>query len=769
MNQPKVSVIIPVYNVEDYIELTLQSLLSQTLEEIEIILIDDGSTDNSQQIIQSYAKKYENIKVILQQNSGPSSARNRGIKQANGDFIVFVDSDDLLPENSIELRYNAAIQQNADIVIGGTYKFNSKRKWPMVKHFLGEGEKHVVTDSDILWTVGPCNKIYKTEIIKKLKFPEHIKYAEDQVFVIQAYLNAKKIYSINETVYYYRMREVSGNDSLTQQIYTDSANVLRQIYDVWTTTCCRINQYTENDFFRISIKKNYLNRLAEADIWPALKAAIIGKNKEVQKNALQYAINIVESVEPRVLVEQTKFKWIMSKGIIDKYLFIDKSNRNLVLKLLTTLFSKMDAESLYHYEREQKYFVTYMQKAVKKQSILPIYEYLTHRRLKKIQKSLKPANLRKSFNKRLVKFCSEDIFKISKNLPVKKELVILATNRSTELEGNLKAVHDELSKHHQIQPLIYLKQNKVSNVELIKMYYHFARAKYIILDDYYRQLYGYEFNKDTEIIQLWHACGAFKKFGFSAIGQGESNTFNFEKRAHQHYTNVITSAKEINKYYAEAFNIPENKVLNLGVPRTDSMLNADYREYIRLKLEKDYPEIKGKKVITYAPTFRGNPKERKNFNCELDYTHLINELGDSYVLILKLHPVVNEESVQIPEQYRDKILNLTSYKDINDLLIVTDILITDYSSVIFEYSLLERPTILFAYDLEDYIDERNFYYDYQELVPGPIAKTNEELIQLIKNNRFDFNKIRNFKNKFFDYTDGESTKRVVEYIISHTH
>ncbi|MBQ1785969.1 MAG: glycosyltransferase, partial [Turicibacter sp.] len=532
MNQPKVSIIIPVYNVEDYIGLTLDSLLNQTLKEIEIILIDDGSTDNSRQIIDDYSKKYENIKVILQENSGPSHARNRGIIEATGEFITFADSDDLLPEDSIEVRYNTAIEQDADIVIGATYKFNSKRKWPLKTHFLGNGEKKVQVNGEILWTVSPWNKIYKSEIIKELKFPESIKYAEDQVFVIEAYLRAKKIYSIDNVVYYYRMREDNSAESLTQKRYSESANVLRQICDVWLTTCGIIDKYIDNEFFADNIKRNYLNRLAEADIWPTLKSAIISKNKEVQKQALEYCIILVKSMSVNVLRGQSKFRWIMSKGLVDKYLFIHKSNRKLLLQLITALFNKMDSESLYEFKQEQKYFVDYMEKAVNSQSNIQIYAFLANRRFDRIRNSLKPANLKKSFNKRLVKFCSEDVFKISRCFPVKKDLLILATNRSAELEGNLKAINDELATKSNLRVIMYLKQDKVSNMNLIRMYYHFARAKYIIIDDYYRQLYGYKFNKETEIIQVWHACGAFKKFGFSAIGQGESNTLSFERRAH---------------------------------------------------------------------------------------------------------------------------------------------------------------------------------------------------------------------------------------------
>ncbi|MGL5693368.1 MAG: bifunctional glycosyltransferase/CDP-glycerol:glycerophosphate glycerophosphotransferase, partial [Peptostreptococcaceae bacterium] len=606
MSTPKISIIIPVYNVEDYIGLTIESLLNQTLKEIEIILIDDGSTDNSKDIISRYADKYKNIKVMFQQNSGPSKARNKGIKEATGEYIVFVDSDDLLPEDSLEIRYNTAVNENAEVVIGGTYKFDSKRKWPMKKHFLGNEEKDIRTSDDILWTVGPCNKIFKTSLIRNIKFPENIKYAEDQVFVMEAYLKANKIYSVNETIYLYRMRETESNHSLSQQIYHDSSNVIRQVYDVWTITCENIDKNIKNHVFANNIKSNYLNRLAEADIWPAFKSAIISKNKEVQKHALEYAINLVECIDEEVLRKQPKFRWIMSKGMIDKYLFIDKSNHRLCIKLLTVLFNKLDEESIHDFKLEQKYFIGCMQRAVKYQSNIYIKEFLIRRKIIKFKNKFNKKNRKKYINK----LCTKDVFKVASKLPVKKNNVILATNRGYELEGNLDFINEEIKKHNDFKVIIYPKRDNTSNWELVKMYYNFARAKFIILDDYYRQLYGYKFRKETDVIQVWHACGAFKKFGISAVGQGDSNSMSFEKKAHSHYTTVITSASEINKHYANAFNISEDKILPLGVPRTDVILDDGYRENIKLKLENKYPCLKGKKIITYAPTFRGGPKER---------------------------------------------------------------------------------------------------------------------------------------------------------------
>lgn len=907
MTIPKISIIIPVYNVEAYIGYTIDSILNQTLNDIEIILIDDGSTDNSKEIIQDYSSKYKNITLLYQQNSGPSKARNRGIEKARGEYIVFVDSDDLLPEDSLEIRYKTAINNNADIVIGGTHKFNSEKQWPMKNHFLGDGEKDIRNDSSILWTVGPCNKIFKKELIKDIRFPENIKYAEDQVFVLEAYLRAKKIYTIDYPIYLYRMRETEINESLSQQIYNNSSYVINQILDVWNISCKNIEKYIKDEFIVEKIKINYMERLATADIWPALKSAIMSNNDKLQEDSLKYFIKIIGCISDNVLKQQEKIKWIihrlttykylfikeinytllsdllnivceklddsdiydiytiknnktnklffnenankqkevlsltifiinisfrsmeqnisnefilnsvkskyiesivsdymllaiksgliskdlkfqentlkqcisfiddineyilsnednliwiMTKGITDKYLFINRKNKKLVIKLADKVFKKIDTVSMYRLKKQYGYYVSCMNRAINTKSNIFIYEFLIIRRLDRIKNEIK-----NKINNIIIKLCTRGVFEIFKLLPVKRNSIVLATNRSHNLEGNLKFIINKLKHYKNLEVNLYLKSNELKKIDLIKMYSNFARAKFIILDDYYKQIYGYNFKKKTEIIQVWHACGAFKKFGMSAIGKGDSNSEVFEKNAHGHYTTVITSSSSINKHYADAFNINLDKVISLGVPRTDTILNKDYNKFIRVKLEKMYPQIKGKKIITYAPTFRGNPKQRKNFKSRLNCNKILDNLSDEYVIILKLHPVVNSKSIKIEDKYKDRILNLTDYKEINDILIITDFLISDYSSVIFEYCLLDRPMIFFAYDLDEYINERDFYYEYEELVPGPIVKTNDEIIELIKNNEFDLNKIKKFKEVFFENIDTNSTERFIKFIL----
>lgn len=155
------------------------------------------------------------------------------------------------------------------------------------------------------------------------------------------------------------------------------------------------------------------------------------------------------------------------------------------------------------------------------------------------------------------------------------------------------------------------------------------------------------------------------------------------------------------------------------------------------------PQAKGKKVILYAPTFRGRVAKAKTPN-QLDIAAFGDALGKDYILLFKLHPFVKKRTA-IPEGYEDFAFDLTDDMSIEELLFVADICISDYSSLVFEYSLFEKPMIFFAFDLDNYYDWRGFYYDYKDFVPGPIHTTTEEMIEYIQHvdERFDKKRYRN--------------------------
>ncbi|MCJ8007970.1 CDP-glycerol glycerophosphotransferase family protein [Lederbergia wuyishanensis] len=359
------------------------------------------------------------------------------------------------------------------------------------------------------------------------------------------------------------------------------------------------------------------------------------------------------------------------------------------------------------------------------------------------------------------------LYKLYSLRPIIKNKVLFASDSRTELEGNFLYVYEEMQKRNlDLDYHFMLKSETGENKsfkEIRKLAYHLATSKFILLDDFYPMVYPLKIRKNAELIQLWHAVGAFKTFGFSRIGRpgGPSP----KSLNHRNYTKAIVSSKHVAKYYAEGFGIDEEKVVATGIPRTDIFFDETYKENIKKEIYAEFPFLKGKKVITFAPTFRGNGQQSAYYPMEvLNLDKLYHELKDEYIFLFKIHPFVKND-FNIPYQYKDFFYNFSTYREINDLLFVTDILITDYSSVCFEFALLNKPMLFFAYDVEEYVQKRDFYYDYSSFIPGPLVRSTNEIIQTIKEEDFNMNKIQPFKEYFFDHHDGKSSSRVVEDLI----
>ena len=167
----------------------------------------------------------------------------------------------------------------------------------------------------------------------------------------------------------------------------------------------------------------------------------------------------------------------------------------------------------------------------------------------------------------------------------------------------------------------------------------------------------------------------------------------------------------------------------------------------------------------FAPTFRGNGAGSAFYPFEMfDVKKLSECLGEDYVIIIKHHPFVTEKH-PVDSSVKDRVLDLSQESEINDLLFVTDLLITDYSSVIFEASLLDIPMLFYAFDLEDYTVTRDFYYPFKNFVPGKIVRNMEQIEHAIATSDFEKEKVSKFKHRFFDDLDGKSSERVAEFII----
>jgi GT2 family glycosyltransferase len=218
-----VSIVIPVYNAAPYLEECLRSVTDQTYKSIEVIIINDGSTDNSVEIIEKLSGNDSRFTLYSQENFGLGFTRNRGIKLSKGEFIFFLDSDDLLPTNAIEKLLAAIQKSNADYAVGEVLRLSEERQYPPKRHtdFKLYKKNKVTTLQDspeLLQDSIACNKLWKTDFLKGngLLFIEG-KYYEDLNLTLKAAVLAQRIAVISNTVYYWRIRENDGKPSITQQ------------------------------------------------------------------------------------------------------------------------------------------------------------------------------------------------------------------------------------------------------------------------------------------------------------------------------------------------------------------------------------------------------------------------------------------------------------------------------------------------------------------------------------------------------------------------
>lgn len=285
-----------------------------------------------------------------------------------------------------------------------------------------------------------------------------------------------------------------------------------------------------------------------------------------------------------------------------------------------------------------------------------------------------------------------------------------------------------------------------------------ATSEYVFLNDNFMPMASLNFSKKAVITQLWHAEGAFKKFGLSAPLQDDVR--DREKKCSEKLTYVICSSKNVAPIYAEAFGVDESKILPLGTPRTDMLLCGRDVNKIRAEFDEKHPDCKGKKLVLYAPTFRDDPQTDKNTVSHIDADAFNKALGNEYRLLIKLHPQIHSgETIE-------GTTDVTEGHDINDLALICDTLITDYSSVCMDFALLSKPCIFFAFDLESYEKERSFYFDYKSYVPGPVVSDFGSVIEEIKNPRKSEEKLRSFRDFNFDYIDCNNTERIWKRIIS---
>lgn len=405
----------------------------------------------------------------------------------------------------------------------------------------------------------------------------------------------------------------------------------------------------------------------------------------------------------------------------------------------------------------------------------------------KIKKSYlkKVRKIKKNTSKRYKKFkksksLQRSLLSLIGRLPGKKDIVVFESFFGKQYSCNPRAVYEYLKEQDPKRTYYWSVDHRYKakfeehNVNMLprftlKWFMVMMRAKYWVFNS--RLPKWIPKPEKTVYLQTWHGT-PLKKLALDmeeVLMPGtttETYKKNFVNEASR-WDYLISPNRYSTDIFRRAFSYDKN-LLETGYPRNDYLVHHKEEDVQRVKRRLGIPA--DKKVVLYAPTWRDNEYHfigRYKFSLKMDLDQMQKELGDEYVVLLRLHYLVSDQ-VDVTE-YEGFAYDASNYEDIRDLYIISDILMTDYSSVLFDYGVLKRPMIFFVYDIESYRDQlRGFYFDFEKEAPGPLVRTTDEIIKEIRQADTIMERYKRefeiFENNYNVLEDGNASKRVVERV-----
>ncbi|WP_281515189.1 CDP-glycerol glycerophosphotransferase family protein, partial [Bacillus licheniformis] len=369
----------------------------------------------------------------------------------------------------------------------------------------------------------------------------------------------------------------------------------------------------------------------------------------------------------------------------------------------------------------------------------------------------------------------------NKSLPINNKIIVFQSFHGKSYSCNPRAIYEELVrtrgqqyKYVWVLNNINKKLTENSNTVIVKpnslkYFYYMAKAKYFVnngnFPDFYRK------RKGTVHIQTWHGT-PLKKLGYDISPNSPSykeNTSPALIRRNSRWDFTVSPNTFTSSVYRSAFAFKKD-ILETGYPRND-IFYVSNKEKIANSVKEELGIPRNKKVILYAPTWRDddfhNKKQHEPFQFKFNLDHFIEKFGEEYVLLVRLH-YRDAVRAQI-SKYEGLIYNVSNYDDIKYLYLITDILVTDYSSVMFDFANSGKPIIFFAYDINKYSSAlRGFYFNFRKEAPGPIVTNEVDLFKSINNiKQISFlykNLYKDFYNKYCEFDDGLASKKIIDRI-----
>jgi len=791
----KVSIIIPFHKGAAYLRDCLDSLAAQTYRDLEVIIVSDHAPKKDLECVLEYEKLLLIKVYYLDDNkTGVAAARNLGLDMATGDYIYFLDSDDYLYENTIEELVAAAAEKDDDIVYGrkkptwfkrsvyllreqeeqeaqdqeeemeenerespelmrddndiGEHSDNNgdhseteeaegeiqekknlrkllEREEYINEDDLTEEEIQLLREAKIrlayrilvskrkgIKNISVLNILFKRSLIEenKLRFPENFIYYSDVPFLMEALSKTDKFKKKFTAVYVMRKHNDPINFPSLSQI--KDPNRFNEFVDIYYETAKRIPK--DSDLMK-RLEQKYISYYAKVYA-PRLKRS----NNDIwrQDNFIMMS-KLVSGMNQDVIRGLKGYKRRVIKALIRQDL--KKSLRIVKLHL--------------GYKK--------LKKIIRSKKALGKFLYI-HVFLKKPM--MQNWILFESFFGKNYSDSPKYIYEyISANMPGKYKCIWVIDKRGTRI------------------PFRHKKVKRFS----LRYYYYLARCGYMVFNS--RQPEWMIKREGNIFLQTWHGT-PLKKLVFD-IEDISSATPRYKQQVYKQ-SRAWDYLIAANKFSSETFRrcfMFDNTILETGYPRND-ILHAPNRDQMAAVIRNRLNIPKDKKVILYAPTWRDDEyygKGMYKFELQLDLDLMKRELEDEYVVLLRTHYFI-ADSLDV-RHLKGFAYNVSKYDDISELYLISDILITDYSSVFFDFANLKRPMLFYTYDLEKYRDVlRGFYIDIEKEVPGPLLFTTEEVVESIKNidliEREYRSRYEEFYDRFCGWEDGQAAKKVVESV-----
>ena len=351
-------------------------------------------------------------------------------------------------------------------------------------------------------------------------------------------------------------------------------------------------------------------------------------------------------------------------------------------------------------------------------------------------------------------------------LPIRADRVTLATARLARLDGNLLAIDRAIRALRPgvrvalaLEPYSYGLLGKLAYAaRLVRGMYLLRTSRLFVVDNAYLPIHVAAHRPGTTVVQVWHAEGALKRFGVDTVTPLAEPERRF---LHRNYDWVVASGEESREPWSRAFATPLERVVALGSPRTDAVFDEEELAAARSRVLAAHPGLAGRRVILYAPTFRGRGRGKRH-GAGLEGLALRAGLPPTDVLVLKSHP--NLDATLVPTAGFDVVVD--PRVELNDLLVVADVLITDYSSAIFDAALLRRPIVLLVADLEEYERDPGLYLDYRTEMIGTQVVDTAGVVDAITGWRFDLAAYEPFIARHLGPCDGHAAARFVETFLA---